>query len=388
MPQLAKNRVSFSILISILIILITTLAIFWARGFKPNLKDGSIDRTGLIVLTSSPTGASVYLDDRLTSATNTNIAFLDPKTYKVRLEKDGYITWEKNVTVRADLATEIEAVLFPLAPSIAPITTTGASNPTLSPDSGKIVYGVSGERGGVYIVTMDSRPFPFRQDLRLVAKNQTGFDFSKASFIWSPDSKQVIAEIKSEDNQIEANILLDADKSEQDLRDITASKNATLSTWQQEIDTSAQTKAITVPEDVKNSTSSATTQDQESEKTTTQINYYPTKLMFSPDEQKVLYKDGEIYKIYNLKDEQEFTLPNFENLINISWYADSQHLVVVQENLISIIETDGTNNTTVYSGTFVNGHVFSHPSGSRLIILTTLTQTEGSSPNLYSIDLR
>ena len=97
MPQLAKNRVLFTFLITGSILLITIIAIFWARGFKPNFQDGSIERTGLVVITSEPTGANVYLDDRLTSATNTNIAFLDPKTYNIRIEKDGYTPWQKEI---------------------------------------------------------------------------------------------------------------------------------------------------------------------------------------------------------------------------------------------------------------------------------------------------
>ena len=93
--MLSRHRVIYSIFVTIFILLLGAAAIFWARGFKPNLQKGGIERTGLIVANSTPTGANVYLDDRFTSATDTNIAFLDPKTYKVRIEKDGYTKWEK-----------------------------------------------------------------------------------------------------------------------------------------------------------------------------------------------------------------------------------------------------------------------------------------------------
>src|SRR3990167_11031173 len=164
--MLAKYRVLFSILIVVFVLTLAAVVIFWARGFKPNFKNGTIERTGLIVASSTPTGAQVYLDDRLTSATDTNIAFLEPKTYKVRIQKDGYTTWEKEVEVRADLATEVKALLFPLAPEIKPLTTTGASQPFLSPDGQKIAYGTTGQNGGLYVLLMEGRPFPFRQDVR------------------------------------------------------------------------------------------------------------------------------------------------------------------------------------------------------------------------------
>jgi len=119
------------------------------------------------------------------------------------------------------------------------------------------------------------------------------------------------------------------------------------------------------------------------------INYFPTGLVFSPDEEKILFrnKDGK-YKIFDIKDKRESTLPEFENLIGISWYPDSAHLVITEENRISIIEADGLNKMTVFSGNFVNGFVFANPAGSGLVILTALTQGEGIPANLYEINLK
>ncbi|KKR56072.1 MAG: PEGA domain protein [Candidatus Curtissbacteria bacterium GW2011_GWB1_40_28] len=374
--MLAKYRVLFSILIVVFVLTLAAVVIFWARGFKPNFKNGTIERTGLIVASSTPTGAQVYLDDRLTSATDTNIAFLEPKTYKVRIQKDGYTTWEKEIEVRADLATEIKALLFPLAPAIKPLTTTGAASPTLSPNGTKIIFGVSGERGGLYSLSMTERNLPFRQELRLLAKNQSAFDFSGSNFVWSPDSRQVVARFVSEEGQSSANLLVDTDKSEQELRDITASLTATFQSWQEQISTLAQTQAMIAPDEVKSATaeaepnSSQLTVDGSQKKqsvnnepiTTNQLNYFPTGLMFSPDEEKILYKNKEgIYKVYDLKAKKEYTLPDFDNLVNLSWYPDSSHLVIAQKDLISIIEADGTNKMTVFSGKFENGFVFAHP---------------------------
>lgn len=397
--MLAKHRVVVSLVAALLILTAAVVAIFWARGFKPNFRDGRIERTGLIVATSVPTGAQVYLDDRLTSATDTNIAFLDPKTYKVRIEKDGYTTWEKDVEIRADLATEIKALLFPLAPEIKPLTTTGAASPTLSPDGGQIVYGVAGARGGALTISMADRPFPFRQEVRQLAANRGRIDYSRATFVWSPDSKQIIARVADENGQIIANLMLDATKSDQEPNDVTAALTATLAGWQQDIDARVETLTLTVPDAVKSATpetklaSPSPSPNSQFPILNSQLNYHPTGLMFSPDEEKILYLDKqERYHVYDLKVKKDYTLPQFSDFINISWYPDSAHLVVAQNpppgGLISIIEIDGANIMTVYSGKFENGFVFAHPSGTRLIIATTLTQTEGSPANLYSINLR
>src|SRR4030043_2392163 len=256
--MLAKHRTIFSIAIAVIILIAAVAAIFWARGFKPDFKNRSIERTGLMVISSIPTAAQVYLDGRLTSATDTNIAYLDPKTYKVRIEKEGYTTWEKDIEVRADLSTEIHALLFPLAPEIKPLTISGAANPAISPDGTKIIYGVTGERGGLFLLPMSDRPFPFRQNVKTLAKNQGIFDFSKATFIWGPDSKELIATFTDSENKPVANLLIDSDKNDQDLRDITASIKATLSGWQEDLNGRGQTLALIAPDSVKEATAEAT----------------------------------------------------------------------------------------------------------------------------------
>lgn len=407
--NLSKNRTVFTIVIAALLLLAGITAIFWARGFKPNLQNGTFSRTGLIVATSVPTGAQVYLNDRLTSATDTNIAFLDPKTYKVRIQKDGYTTWEKDIEIKADLAVEIKALLFPTAPQISPLTTTGAANPTLSPDNSKIVYGVTGANGGAYLLPMASSIFPFRQDARLLAKN-TGLDFSTAKFIWDPDSKQIIATFTDADGQMVANLNLDSDKTDQSAVDVTASLNSLLTSWRQLLAARAQTQAVIIPQSVKDATAEAqavnSSQSTVNSKnpnpspsvnseplTVNQLNYSPTGLILSPDEEKVLYTDrAGKRKVYDLKNKKDSTLPDFPDIAAIAWFPDSNHLVVAQNppagGLISIIEADGTNKMGIYSGKFENGFVFAHPSGTKIIILTTLTQQENTPPNLYGINLK
>src|SRR3989344_7139063 len=408
MSRLQKHRHLYTLIAVGIILLSTVIAVIWARGFKPNFKTGTFQHTGLIVAQSRPVGAQVYLNGRLTDSTNTNISYLDPGTYRIRIQKDGFTTWEKSIDVKADLATEILALLFPVAPQISPLTTTGAYNPTLSPDSSKVIYGVPGERGGLSMLTFGAGPFSLGQGTKTIFKNQLGYDFSKAKFLWSPDSKQVIASFSDEQNVNTGNILVDVDRSDQEIRDISGSLSSTLSGWQDEINTQSQTIAVRIPENIKGATASATLASPTPSPTPdlvtgvipdsslitnpSSLDYFPTGFTASPDGEKFLYEtnsptgEGD-YKIYNIKLKKEYSMPNLKNIRNISWFPDSEHLVIAQDNAISIIETDGFNKMVVYSGKFEDGFVYSNPQGSSLMLLTTLTQPNSTPPNLYAINL-
>ncbi len=402
----SKHRVAFSLTVAVLLLAAALSAMFWARGFKFNFQERKLERTGLLIANSTPTGAEIFLDGRLTSATDTTIAYLEPKTYRIKISKDGFTAWEKDVEIKADLSTEIKALLFPLAPEIKPLTTTGATNPTLSPDGVKIVFAATGDRGGVYLLTMNDRPLPFRQDTKLLAQNRGQTDYTKASFIWSPDSREIVARFE-ENGNVSANLLLDTEKSNQEPRDVTASLTSTLNAWQDEINSKAQTQSVIAPESVKTATAEAAPANssptpspfaqkaspspdiQITRKSNSLLNYYPTGMIFSPDEEKILYRNKEgNYKVYDLKLKKEYSLPELADLQNISWYTDSSHIVIAQKDSISLIDADGNNKVAVFTGKFVNGFVFAHPSGTRLVILTTLTQAEGTLPNLYAINLR
>jgi len=70
----------------------------------------------------------------------------------------------------------------------------------------------------------------------------------------------------------------------------------------------------------------------------------------------------------------------------MQWFPDSKHLLFVQDGKIKIMEYDGQNSTTVYSGPFANDFVYPWPDGSKLIIKTSFSPD--SPDNLYVIDLK
>jgi hypothetical protein len=132
----------------------TFAAIQWGRGYRPDFKNGQLKGTGLLTANSYPKGAQVYINDKLTTATDDTLN-LPPGDYQIKIVKDGYIPWEKNLKLEKELVTQTNALLFPAVPDLKPLTFTGALNLTPSPDGQKIAFVVASAsatpKNGLYI---------------------------------------------------------------------------------------------------------------------------------------------------------------------------------------------------------------------------------------------
>jgi len=412
------RRVLFFLLAVTFILGGTLVAILYLRGFKIDTKKKAITRTGLLVVESIPSGAQVFLDGRLTSATNTTIGYLTPKKYQLKLTKEGYISWEKEIEIRADLTTEVKAVLFPSTPELRPLSFSGVSNPILSPDGQKIVFGVTKQesagftaetsaKAGLWVLNMSDRPLSFGTGARQIVKNTPDLDFTKAKITFSPDAKFVWAQLQLQGKtgiQFQRNYLLDTEKLNDALTDVTATLSSTLSVWQQEINLKQEARNQRLKKDLPQIASISSTLLEKALKSATTsatiepklLNFWPDNLIWSPDETKFFTLKGKTAKegatVYRIRDPNPlkktpatFDIPGANQIF---WYPDSDHLILVADKEISIIEYDGTNKATVYTGDFINGFVFPWPNGSSLVILSNFNQASGTLPNLYALKLR
>jgi hypothetical protein len=70
--------------------------------------------TGQLNCSTGPTGAKIYLNNEYVDVTNVNIIDLEPGTYDVRYELDGYETFTKTVIIEAGKTTYLAKVLVPI----------------------------------------------------------------------------------------------------------------------------------------------------------------------------------------------------------------------------------------------------------------------------------
>lgn len=376
-----SKRFIITIVTLVIIALAAGVAIFLAKGYTFSAKEKRIVGTGIITISSEPDSASVYIDGHLTTATNATISSLPPKDYAVKVVKEGFIPWERQVTVREGLVTPLKVTLFPAIPTIYPLTFNGVVNPALSPDGANLAFVVpasAGKKAGVWVWTQTSnQPISFARSAQphQIAAN-TVADFSKAILRWSADSKQVLATVGNN------NYLLDAGSLNSDPRDITAILQATLKSWEDDAQNKEAARVLSI-KDV----------------ATQQIASTSATVRWSPDETKFMVVNIDTksklesqVKVYDLEEKKDYNLP--EAKLH-TWLPDSRHVVLVEDEqssptgkAISVVDFDGTNKAIIYAGSFQDNFVFPWLDSSRLVIISSFPTPTASEPNLYGINLK
>ena len=397
----------------LLIIGSTIIASLFIRGYRPDLSRRRLNLlpTGLLVANSKPAGASVYIDGKLVTATNDTLN-LPPGEYQIKIEKDGYLTWEKKLTIKKEVVVQTNVSLFRATPDLKPLTNTGALNPTLSPNGTKIVYAVtqasSKKKNGIWLLDLSSTLPLSRANNRQLTGPIGHIDWSRAEFIWSPDQRQILLIARNEKEEIESAYLIAADRftPNEQLGDVSLQLELILTEWRQETEEELKLKLRKLPEPMlKIATSSARmitfSPDEErffylataSAQIPANLVPHPPARSTQPEERKL--QPGHFY-VYDLKEDTNFHLGTKEELgLNQEkithptiYWLDNYHLVFIdqEKSEIKVIEADATNKQTLYAGPFENSYVFPSPSGRSLIILTSLHPD--SPGNLYQVKIR
>lgn len=388
------------------------VAIFFARGYEFNPATGQMSGTGILVATSDPIGAEVLIDGKLKTATNNSLN-LPPGSYDIKIQLDGYSPWQKKIEIKKEEVYKTNAFLFPKVPDLRPLTLTGALSPTNSADGTKVAYGVasaSAEKNGIWVLDMGRSnipaPLPNGGDFRQILVDSPALLLAQAKFIWSTDTKQLIAytgadapKISTSSAQAGLTYLLNTDQLNNNLVPLTQSQiNQTLTDWNlQAINNFAAKMSKLNP--VLGLFLSANSKD----------------IQFSPDQTKILYtatssatlptilptylpgknataqtrsiSPGNLYS-YDLKEDTNYLIERCQQIENCRWFPSSKHILIFTNKEISIMEYDGTNLSTVYAGPFIDAIVYAWPNWSKIVILTSLNQLSGIGENLYTVNLR
>ena len=414
---MVKIRLLLLFLTILVVGVVGTIAFQYARGYRLNQETLEFSPNGLFVIKSDPDAAQVFVDGTLKAATNANFPLL-PGTYDISVRKDGYISWTKRLTFKAEDVTEATAHLFRIAPSLSTTTFSGVEAPLLSPDLAKLSYVVpinqnNQDAEGLWIMETLNLPLGFaREPRRITDGNLLG-----SSWVFSPDTREILLTTTT------GVFLLDTSSfTPQSQRvNVSAQRLEILNEWEKELAKRLAAQMRKLPDEM---------QDILSRKA--------SNIVFSPDKDMVSYtasgsatipnklipelpgsstqpedrglKSGFTY-VYDIEEDRNFLIDkkeivllgslhyvdegkpiNWNTLVEetkrtMSWYPTSRHLIVAEEGKITIADYDGTNRQVVYSGAYVVPHAYPTLSLDRLLILTNLG-ANSSPPNLYSLGIK
>ncbi|OGN22785.1 MAG: hypothetical protein A2918_01455 [Candidatus Yanofskybacteria bacterium RIFCSPLOWO2_01_FULL_42_49] len=134
-------------------LVLSYVVILYAQGYKYSFSENRFFKTGAVYLKVN-TGADVYMDDKLLGNTSFfgnsyRIEGLLPDKYAIRIQRNNYSTWQKQITVDEGFVSEFSKILIiskdesdseeldeeiiSLFPSPAPKTTKGSVSPSPAP---------------------------------------------------------------------------------------------------------------------------------------------------------------------------------------------------------------------------------------------------------------
>jgi hypothetical protein len=99
--------------------IISPAIILYSQGYRLNIQNWQLLKTGGIYVKTSLPAADVYIDNKFVNKTGSLFSFdylaqnLFPKKHSIRVEKSGYVGWQKNLNVNEKMVTQAYVVLFP-----------------------------------------------------------------------------------------------------------------------------------------------------------------------------------------------------------------------------------------------------------------------------------
>lgn len=384
---------------------------YYARGYIFDFQNFKFIPNGLLIVKADPESVKIYINGNYKSTGNSNLS-IPPGTYDISVKKEGFLTWNKRLTIEKEIVTEVNPLLFKSVPSLSAVTFSSAINPVPSRDMSKIAYIVpqdpsSGTQqnpdtaSGLWIIENVNLPLGFSRD----PKRITDGNLNDAVVEWSPDGREILLTTKNGVFLLNTS----AFTSQSQRTNITSTLDEITKRWAKDQQTRDKSQTRRLPDEMADI-----------------ILRKSKEFAFSPDEDMVLYtasasasipqglikplpgastqkeerdlKPGSTY-VYDLKEDRNFLINEDSKSLTIlggvqasatkriSWFPTSRQLILAQPNEIIIMDYDGTNKQTVYSGIYTAPNAYPSVSTDRLLILTNLGANSNPS-NLYSLGLK
>lgn len=425
-----RGRILGIIGVIIMVLGLSIAVFYYAQGYRFNFETRTFETNSIIVVNSFPNDADIYINGKRHGVTQKTIYAL-PKSYDIVIQKEGYTKWQKTYNIVKEAVYRTDALMFTLNPSLSPVTNRGIIAPAVSPQRSFIVYvkqpddttavTIPGEpeKSGIFKIPMNASFSLFQgKDLLLpFSQFPQGSMLDKTTYIFAPDEKELMVFFMTEDDAIQSVYLVPVANPNAYL-DITQSYETILERWELLDKTTRDALIDTQKKPVRDVFGSSThiieqSPDKErllyfaTQEATLPLVIKPAIRGRSPVPETRSISPGNYY-VYDAKNDKNYLLDVFSKeerektlktlsetsweqkaalFKNIFWYGNSKHVVTVLEDIINVIDHDGTNNVLVYSGPF-DQSVFAGTRDGRILIVTNLNPKRNELPDLYAISIK
>jgi hypothetical protein len=191
-----KTRAIVSVVFAAAFLATAPVVILLTSGFRYSWKKHRFEKTGIIQVTTVPTGAAVSLNGapqrQTTPATFTDLL---PDDYRVRIERHGYLPWEKTLEVRSGAITFASGVVLfadALPRNVAPGTMSAAA---FTRDGGRTAF-VRADDGSKEVAVLE-RGGGTPTVLGRLASSGGGDD----ALAWSPEGSRLLLTTTDEEGR-------------------------------------------------------------------------------------------------------------------------------------------------------------------------------------------
>ena len=187
-------------LFAVLFLVAAPSVVFYSLGWRIDLINRRIIKTGAMYFKVWPKSADIYLNGKLKKKTDfffgsALVENLIPRKYSVEVKKDGYQTWKKDLEVQENIATEEKNIILVPSHAVFNILAQGVEKYFLSPDEKKIILMKRDNDGApnwiLEILDIDKNVKSRLIDEKKLSKAETEL----AGLRFSPNSKAVLLEI-------------------------------------------------------------------------------------------------------------------------------------------------------------------------------------------------
>lgn len=212
-PADKKFEVYFYACVTMFFVLLAVI-LYYSFGYKYDIDNGKTVQVGAIIVKTEPNKADIYINGELFKnnilgdlfSDYTKIENLSSETYNVKIEKNDYFSWEKNIAVQGGYITELKNIVLlknnyekeVLLNGI--ITNTELNNIWVSNNKNKIAYQkIDKEKLSVFIFDIKNNKQNIAANFNiLLLEKCRNYNFD--NIIWSNDDLKIILRINCDGN--------------------------------------------------------------------------------------------------------------------------------------------------------------------------------------------